>query len=123
MDGDQLPDADGITNAEEFEALGREVAKRLNAAKGPFRVLIPTAGYSEHTKRRTQDVDENEIGDWNQPETDAVFATSLAANLDADVIEILPMHINDAAFADACVAAFLEIIGAAPGGARTSGAA
>jgi uncharacterized protein (UPF0261 family) len=100
------------TNAEEFETLGREMAARLNAATGPFRVLIPTVGYSEHTRRRTQDVDENEIGDWDQPETDAVFAASLAAHLKADAIETLDLHINDPAFADACVEAFLDISGA-----------
>jgi uncharacterized protein (UPF0261 family) len=103
------------TNAEEFDALGRAVAERLNAAKGPFRVLIPSLGYSEHTKRCTQDMDENEIGDWNQPDTDGTFVTSLSAHLAADAIEILPLHINDPAFADACVDAFLEISGARKG--------
>lgn len=100
------------TNAEEYAALGREVATRLNAAKGPFRVLIPTAGYSEHTRRRTQDVDENEIGEWHQPGTDAVFAAALAAHLDADAIDTLDLHVNDPEFADACVEAFLDISGA-----------
>jgi uncharacterized protein (UPF0261 family) len=42
--------------------------------------------------------------------------------LTSGTVEEIPCHINDAAFADACVAAFLEIIGSAPGGTRTSGA-
>lgn len=111
------------TNVEEMDELGRAFAERLNAATGPVRVLVPTEGYSEHTKRKTYDLAENELGDWKQPETDRVFSTSLAANLTAGTVEELACHINDAEFADACVAAFLEIIGSAPGGTPTSGAA
>ena len=42
------------TNAEEFQKLGVLIAERLNAAKGPVRVLIPFEGFSEHTKLRAQ---------------------------------------------------------------------
>ncbi|MBT4906130.1 MAG: Tm-1-like ATP-binding domain-containing protein [Rhodospirillaceae bacterium] len=111
------------TNGEEMAELGRAFAERLNAAKGPVRVLIPLEGYSEHTKRKTYDLAENELGAWKQPETDRMFSQTLKENLTTGTVEELPCHINEAAFADACVAAFLEVIGSAPGGTRTSGAA
>lgn len=97
------------TNANEFEKLGEEFAKRLNAAKGPVRVLIPQEGFSEHTKRRTYDLAGNDMGPWKQPDTDRVFARSLKARLKIGTVEELPLHINDRAFADACLDAFLAI--------------
>lgn len=98
------------TNAEEFEALGRIMAERLNAAEGPFVVLIPTRGFSEHTKRMTQDVRGRERGPWKQPTVDAAFTRSLRRHLEKGAIEELDLHVNDPAFADACVDAFLDMM-------------
>ncbi|MDE2166990.1 MAG: Tm-1-like ATP-binding domain-containing protein [Alphaproteobacteria bacterium] len=97
------------TNAEEFEKLGREFAQRLNEAKGPVRVLIPLEGFSEHTKRRAHDLAGNDRGPWKHSEDYRVFATSLKTRLKAARVEELALHINDRAFADACVDAFIEI--------------
>lgn len=101
------------TNTTEMVTLGHAFAERLNASSGPVRVLIPTNGYSEHTKRKTHDLWEKQIGLWAQPEIDAAFSRTLAADLTTGTVEELPYHINEAAFADACVSAFLEIIGPA----------
>ena len=98
------------TNAEEFDILGRIMAERLNEAEGPFAVLIPTQGFSEHTKRMTHDLKGREIGPWDQPTIDAVFTRSLRRHLKIGRIEELDMHINDPAFADACIMAFLEMV-------------
>lgn len=98
------------TNAEEFKALGRMVAERLNDARGPVTVLIPMKGYSEHTKRKTQDLEGREIGNWAQPEVDGVFSSSLQAHLKKGKLIELDLHINDAEFADACVDAFLDMV-------------
>ncbi len=98
------------TNAEEFEALGRLVAERLNEAKGPVAVLIPTRGYSEHTKRAVHDLDGREAGPWAQPETDAAFVESLRKHLKNGRIEEVGLHINDPNFADICVKTFLEMM-------------
>jgi uncharacterized protein (UPF0261 family) len=100
------------TNAEEFDALGRLMAERLNQAQGPFVVLVPTGGYSEHTRRVAQDLEGRPAGPWRQPETDTVFVRSLRAHLTRGELRELDLHINDPAFADACVSAFLEL---APG--------
>ena len=99
------------TDGGEFEALGRLVAERLNEARGSFAVLIPQRGFSEHTKRRTHDLDGREIGLWKQPETDARFAAALKQHLASGRIEEFDLHINDPEFADACVDAFLDMIG------------
>lgn len=98
------------TNADEFAALGRLVAERLNQARGPFVVMIPTRGYSEHTKRTTHDLEGSEIGPWRQPDADAAFVASLRTHLTEGRVKELDLHINDAAFADACVDEFLAIL-------------
>lgn len=97
------------TNAEEFQKLGREFARRLNEAKGPVRVLLPLEGFSEHTKRRAQDLDGNDRGPWKQPQDYRVFADSLKGHLRGVRVEELALHINDRAFADACGDAFIAI--------------
>ena len=98
------------TNAEEYEALGLMFAERLNRAAGPVAVLIPKKGFSEHTRRATYDLQGREIGRWDQPETDAAFARSLRTHLKKGKMDELDFHINDPAFADACVGAFLEMM-------------
>lgn len=98
------------TNAAELKKLGRMFAERLNEAVGPFAVLIPTHGFSEHTKRMTRDLKGREIGPWDQPAVDAEFAKSLRRHLHKGRIEQLDMHINDPAFADACVKNFIDLM-------------
>jgi uncharacterized protein (UPF0261 family) len=97
------------TNTQECEALGRLVADRLNQSKGDFAVLIPKRGYSEHTKRQTHDLAGRDIGPWDQPGVDAVFARVLGEHLKKGRIEELDLHINDPEFADACVDAFVQL--------------
>lgn len=97
------------TNAEEFEKLGREFAIRINAARGPVRVLVPLEGFSEHTKRRAHDLAGNDRGPWKRPGDYRIFADTLKTHLKAARIDELALHINDCAFADACVDAFVEI--------------
>jgi uncharacterized protein (UPF0261 family) len=97
------------TNAEEFEKLGREFAIRLNAAKGPVRVLVPLAGFSEHTKRRAHDLQGNDKGPWKRPDDYRIFVDTLKSHLKAARVDELALHVNDAGFADACVDAFVEI--------------
>jgi uncharacterized protein (UPF0261 family) len=97
------------TNAEEFEQLGREFAARINAAKGTVRVLVPLAGFSEHTRRRAHDLQGSDKGPWKRPEEYRIFVDSLRSQLKTVRVEELGLHINDPAFADACVDAFVEI--------------
>ena len=102
------------TNAEEFEVLGQIMAERLNEALGPFVVLVPTLGFSEHTKRVTYDLEGREIGPWKQPAVDAVFTKSLRKHLNKGKVKELKLHINEQAFADACIEAFLDLVNKNP---------
>ncbi len=98
------------TNAEEFATLGQLFGERLRAAKGPVSVLIPGGGMSQLVGRKTYDLAGNERGAWAQPETDRVFVETLKRYLPAGTIRELPHHINDAAFADACMAEMIEML-------------
>lgn len=97
------------TNADEFRMLGDEFAKRLNAAKGPVRILIPIEGFSEHTKRRARDLEGNDRGPWKDSNFYRAFIDTLRPQLTSATIEELPLHVNDDAFAEACVKAFVKI--------------
>ena len=97
------------TNAEEFEKLGREFAARINAAKGPVRVLVPLEGFSEHTKRHAHDLQGGDKGPWKRAEDYRIFADTLKAHLKSARVDELALHVNDVAFADACVDAFVDI--------------
>ncbi len=98
------------TNADELEALGQLMAERLNAAKGPVSVLIPTKGFSENTKRTTHDLNGREIGPWLQPEADQAFILALKHHMKNGDIREMDLHINDPEFADACVEAFMQMM-------------
>jgi uncharacterized protein (UPF0261 family) len=97
------------TNAEEFAKLGLTMAERLNAAKGPVRVMIPLAGFSEHTKRRALDLAGKDCGPWRREEEYKMFLDTLKTRLNGTRVDEFPLHVNDDRFADACVDAFVEI--------------
>ena len=99
------------SNAEEFAVLGKLMGERLSRAKGPVRVLIPLGGWSALTGHKTHDLTgTTQIGAWAQPETDRVFVETLERHLPRDVIRKLPHHINDTAFADACVDEMMAVV-------------
>ncbi len=98
------------TNADEYSALGRLIGERLAAAKGPFRVLIPTLGWSQLVGRETYDLKGRAIGIWAQPEADRMFIDTLRNYIPGDKITELPYHINDKQFADACVDTLIAVL-------------
>jgi uncharacterized protein (UPF0261 family) len=100
------------TNAEEMIALGELVGERLNASKGPVVVLIPKRGLSSHIDKPTQTIDGEPVGQWGQPETDACFAQAVKKHLSKGPVKELDLHINDEAFATACVDEFLSLLDA-----------
>jgi uncharacterized protein (UPF0261 family) len=97
------------TNEEEFASLGRLIAQRLNASKGPTRVLIPLDGFSELSRGQAQDLAGGDSGDWRRAGEYEAFTNALKAHFPVDHVQELPLHINDPLFADACVDAFLTI--------------
>jgi uncharacterized protein (UPF0261 family) len=98
------------TNAGEFATLGDLMGERLARAKGPVSVLIPSGGFSQLTSRAVRRLDGQELGPWAQPATDAVFVTALRRHLPDHMITELPHHINDPAFADACVDEIMRLL-------------
>lgn len=91
------------TTAEENARLGRIFAEKLNAARGPTRVLIPLRGFSM--------LDSPGERFWS-PDADAAFVAALRADLRPDIpVEQLDANINDPAFADRAAAALLEMLG------------
>jgi uncharacterized protein (UPF0261 family) len=103
------------TNAEEFALLGDLMGERLARAEGPVSVLIPSGGFSQLTGRTMRSLEGEELGPWAQPETDAVFAAALRRHLRNEMIMELPHHINDPAFADACVDELRRLMTSAKG--------
>jgi len=99
--------------AEELARTGAEMARRLNAARGPLAVLIPARGWSEVGSPG---------GVLNDPKANAAFVAALRDGLRADIpLRELDATINDPAFADAAVDALLELsVGHRPARAATA---
>ena len=94
------------TTPEECEAIGRWIGAKLNQCEGPVRLLIPEKGVS------ALDI---AGGAFHDPEADAALFSALEDTLKQTAnrrIARLPYHINDPEFADALVAAYLEIANA-----------
>ncbi len=90
------------TTADENARMGRIFAEKLNAARGPVKVLIPLRGFSM--------LDSPGERFWN-PEADAAFVTALRADLQPEiVVEELDANINDPQFADRAAALLLEML-------------
>ena len=91
-------------NAEELARVGRAMADRLNAARGPAAVFVPLRGWSVYG---------GPGGPLRDPEADAALVRALAERLDARVpLHRLDLHINDPAFADTCVDTLLAMLAA-----------
>jgi len=90
------------TTPEEMDRLGKEIAEKTSAARGPTRVMVPLKGVSA--------IDAEGKPFW-WPEADAALFQSIRNWIapDVELIE-LDRHINDPAFAEACATALLELI-------------
>ncbi len=90
------------TTPEECAELGRMVATKLNASRGPVTVLIPQRGISVISARG---------GPFHDAAADAALFSALETSLRPDIPRrSLDCDINDPAFARACVEALLENI-------------
>lgn len=91
------------TTAQECAEMGAWIGKKLNACEGAVRILLPTKGIS------ALDI---EGGAFWDPEADLALFEALRDTVkqtDNRQILDLPYHINDPAFAEAAVQAFLNI--------------
>ncbi len=91
------------TTPEENDRLGKEIAEKASAAKGPSAVVVPLRGVSA--------IDREGQPFW-WPEADAALFQSLRNWLGprVELIE-LDLHINDPAFAEAVASTLLRLMG------------
>jgi uncharacterized protein (UPF0261 family) len=93
------------TSADEAAALGRLVARKVNASRGPVRVLLPRRGLSAIG---------GPGGPFHDPAADAALFETLESGLRPDIpCTSLDCGINDPAFARAAVETLLATIGSA----------
>ena len=88
-------------NAEESGLIGKEIAKKLNRATGPVKILIPLRGFSSLDRKGNIFYD---------PVADQAFIDSLKSSLKKTIsVKEIDAHINDDKFARAVVNEFLDI--------------
>jgi len=89
-------------NANELRGVGRQVAEKLNRARGPTHLFIPLRGFSYP--------DRENHPHWD-PEGNQAFIASLKANLHPSVpLTELDAHINDPEFIDPVTKVFLSLM-------------
>lgn len=87
---------------EEMVQIGHIMARKLNAAKGPLCVVVPTKGLS---------IPNVPGGAFWDPDADAAFLQALTSDLRKDIpLKTVPAHINDLAFADCVADEFLGLM-------------
>lgn len=97
------------TNVEESADLGRLFAAKINQAKGPSAVLIPSGGYSAYDSPRGPKAINLQGGEashpWYWPEADRAFSQALKENIDPKKVRYheLPVHINEPSFSERAV--------------------
>lgn len=87
---------------EEVAEAGKVMARKVNAAKGPVAVLLPTGGFSENGRIG---------GSLYQPETDQVLIEAIKSEIrpDIEVIEI-DSNINDREFSVLAAGMMLDLM-------------
>jgi uncharacterized protein (UPF0261 family) len=94
------------TTPEENAQLGKILAEKANAAKGPVRVFLPLRGVS---------ILDSVTGEGPQPfwwpEADRALFDAIKANIRRDIpVDELDVNVNDPAFAQATTSALLEML-------------
>ena len=87
---------------EEMREIARRMAKKLNAATGPVKVVLPLGGMS---------IGGLEGGTTYDPEGDRAFFETLKESLSPDIPVVEEeMHVNEKPFADRILEAFQEVM-------------
>jgi len=79
------------------------MARKVAAARGPVRVLVPRRGFSRLDAPDgppAQDAGGVPRGTWHDPEANAALLEGLRAGLPPGCVEEVDLHILDPAFAD-----------------------
>jgi uncharacterized protein (UPF0261 family) len=86
----------------ELEEVGKEIAEKLNRAKGPVKVFVPLKGFSFP--------DRQGLPHW-EPEGNQVFIHALKRHLNPGIPLIeLDAHINDPGFIDPVIEEFMTMM-------------
>jgi uncharacterized protein (UPF0261 family) len=89
-------------NQQEMEALGRLFASRLNPAKGPVRIAVPTGGLS---------IPNLPGGVFWDPDADQAFLEQLRENIREEIpVETYPYHVNDPQFGRIAADLFIKMM-------------
>jgi uncharacterized protein (UPF0261 family) len=87
---------------DEMEQIGHIMAKKLNKAEGPLKVIVPMQGLS---------IPNVPGGVFWDPEADKAFRDALKEDLRDDIpLKMVDAHINDQAFSDLVAVEFLDMI-------------
>jgi uncharacterized protein (UPF0261 family) len=90
------------SSAEEIRSVASAVAEKLNKARGPVKVFIPTRGWSTLSVKGA---------DLYEPESDAVFAPALCESLNAGIdVREVDTELNSTTFATLLVEALEEML-------------
>lgn len=101
------------SSREDNRRLGSMMARKVAAARGPVRVLVPCRGFSRLDRPdgpTTQDAEGRPGGPWHDPEADAAFLEAFRSGLPPGLLEELDLHILDPAFADAAADAVIALL-------------
>ena len=89
-------------NGDEMAAVGKELARRLQATREPAVFMIPTAGFDSYAVKG---------GGFYDPESDAIFVRELKAHLPGSIrVEERNTHIDDPAFATEAARTLIQLI-------------
>ena len=89
---------------DEMRDVGHIMARKLNKAKGPLKVVVPTRGLS---------IPNVPGGAFWDPEADLAFLQALLLELRQDISVItVEAHINDPTFSERVAEEFLKLVGA-----------
>ncbi|WP_025745831.1 Tm-1-like ATP-binding domain-containing protein [Kallotenue papyrolyticum] len=100
---------------DEMVSLAAVIARKLNAARGPVAVAIPTRGLS---------IPNTPGGVFYDPDADGAFTEALCTRLRSDIpVRLVDTHINDPLFAATVAELFLEQMSSSVGTQRADAAA
>jgi uncharacterized protein (UPF0261 family) len=101
------------SSREENRRLGEVLARKVVAARGPVRVLVPRRGFSRLDAPdgpAAHDPEGAPCGPWHDPGANRAFLEGLWGGLPSGRVEEVDLHILDPAFADLAADALLGLL-------------